>query len=226
MEDIEHGGRGARGAAQGDDLCRRQRQLHRERDAHDPDRTSRTTTSSFIEEPCDFTDPRGRRRWRRFLPVALLGDQCCELLDAVNALIRRELRRRGEREAAPHRHHRIAQDHRAVRGGRHSGRDRHRFREPHRRAGAHAPARGDPEPRAVADRDAFLRQARRRRLRRRVQLRRTAASRRPTRPASARARPQDRTSRSESHAEFVTASATFMPSELGRQRDRRHDAYR
>ena len=121
-----------------------------------------------------------------FLPVALLGDQTCESLEAVNALIRAnavgavsvKLRRTGLTELL-----KIIALCEAAGIPVVIGTD---SREPHRRAGAHASARGDPLPRAVADRDAFLRQARRRRLRRRVPLRRRHASRRPTRRASAR----------------------------------------
>ena len=38
----------------------------------------------FIEEPCDFIDPTRQRAMAAALPVALLGDQCCESLAEVN----------------------------------------------------------------------------------------------------------------------------------------------
>jgi len=38
----------------------------------------------FIEEPCDFLDPARQVAMAVALPVALLGDQCCESLAAVN----------------------------------------------------------------------------------------------------------------------------------------------
>ena len=37
---------------------------------------------AFMEEPCDFTDISRQAAMAAFLPVALLGDQCCESLDA------------------------------------------------------------------------------------------------------------------------------------------------
>jgi L-alanine-DL-glutamate epimerase-like enolase superfamily enzyme len=43
---------------------------------------------SFMEEPCDFTDISRQAAMAAFLPVALLGDQCCESLAQVNAHIR------------------------------------------------------------------------------------------------------------------------------------------
>ena len=43
---------------------------------------------SFIEEPCDFPDPLRQAAMAKDLPVALLGDQTCESLAAVNTLIR------------------------------------------------------------------------------------------------------------------------------------------
>jgi L-alanine-DL-glutamate epimerase-like enolase superfamily enzyme len=43
---------------------------------------------SFIEEPCDFTDPTRQADMAKELPIALLGDQCCESLTAVNTLIK------------------------------------------------------------------------------------------------------------------------------------------
>jgi L-alanine-DL-glutamate epimerase-like enolase superfamily enzyme len=43
---------------------------------------------SFIEEPCDCADAGRQAALAAALPVALLGDQCCESLEAVNALVR------------------------------------------------------------------------------------------------------------------------------------------
>jgi L-alanine-DL-glutamate epimerase-like enolase superfamily enzyme len=43
---------------------------------------------AFIEEPCSFADPSRQAALAAALPVALLGDQCCESLAAVNALLR------------------------------------------------------------------------------------------------------------------------------------------
>jgi L-alanine-DL-glutamate epimerase-like enolase superfamily enzyme len=43
---------------------------------------------SFIEEPCTCVDPMRQAALAASLPVALLGDQCCESLAEVNALIR------------------------------------------------------------------------------------------------------------------------------------------
>ena len=43
---------------------------------------------SFIEEPCDFADPMRQAAMAAALPVALLGDQCCTSLAAVNMLLR------------------------------------------------------------------------------------------------------------------------------------------
>jgi L-alanine-DL-glutamate epimerase-like enolase superfamily enzyme len=43
---------------------------------------------SFIEEPCDFPDPLRQAAMAKDLPIALLGDQTCESLAAVNTLIR------------------------------------------------------------------------------------------------------------------------------------------
>jgi L-alanine-DL-glutamate epimerase-like enolase superfamily enzyme len=43
---------------------------------------------SFIEEPCTFTDPLRQAEMAAALPVALLGDQCCEGIDAVNTMLR------------------------------------------------------------------------------------------------------------------------------------------
>ncbi|MGH6768799.1 MAG: mandelate racemase/muconate lactonizing enzyme family protein [Xanthobacteraceae bacterium] len=43
---------------------------------------------SFIEEPCIFADPLRQAAMVSALPVALLGDQCCEGLDAVNTMLR------------------------------------------------------------------------------------------------------------------------------------------
>jgi L-alanine-DL-glutamate epimerase-like enolase superfamily enzyme len=43
---------------------------------------------SFIEEPCDFSDIGRQAAMAAFLPVALLGDQCCESLTQVYAHIR------------------------------------------------------------------------------------------------------------------------------------------
>ena len=42
---------------------------------------------SFMEEPCDFTDINRQAAMAAFLPVALLGDQCCESLGQVHAHI-------------------------------------------------------------------------------------------------------------------------------------------
>ena len=42
----------------------------------------------FIEEPCDFVDPARQAAMAAALPVALLGDQCCESLAAVNTHLR------------------------------------------------------------------------------------------------------------------------------------------
>ena len=38
----------------------------------------------FIEEPCDFVDPTRQADMARALPIAMLGDQCCESLAEVN----------------------------------------------------------------------------------------------------------------------------------------------
>jgi L-Ala-D/L-Glu epimerase / N-acetyl-D-glutamate racemase len=43
---------------------------------------------AFIEEPCKFVDNTRMAGLAAFLPIALLGDQSCESLAAVNALIR------------------------------------------------------------------------------------------------------------------------------------------
>jgi L-Ala-D/L-Glu epimerase len=43
---------------------------------------------AFIEEPCTFADPSRQAALAAALPVALLGDQCCESLAAVHALLR------------------------------------------------------------------------------------------------------------------------------------------
>jgi L-Ala-D/L-Glu epimerase len=43
---------------------------------------------SFIEEPCAFTDSARQAAMATFLPVALLGDQCCQSLTQVHAHIR------------------------------------------------------------------------------------------------------------------------------------------
>jgi muconate cycloisomerase len=43
---------------------------------------------SFIEEPCTYADPGRLAALAAALPVAILGDQCCESLTAVNALVR------------------------------------------------------------------------------------------------------------------------------------------
>jgi L-alanine-DL-glutamate epimerase-like enolase superfamily enzyme len=43
---------------------------------------------SFIEEPCDFSDISRQAAMAAFLPVALLGDQCCGSLAQVHAHIR------------------------------------------------------------------------------------------------------------------------------------------
>lgn len=43
---------------------------------------------SFIEEPCTFVDPLRQADMAAALPVALLGDQCCESIEAVHTLLR------------------------------------------------------------------------------------------------------------------------------------------
>jgi L-alanine-DL-glutamate epimerase-like enolase superfamily enzyme len=43
---------------------------------------------SFMEEPCEFPDISRQAAMAAFLPVALLGDQCCEALAQVHAHIR------------------------------------------------------------------------------------------------------------------------------------------
>jgi L-Ala-D/L-Glu epimerase / N-acetyl-D-glutamate racemase len=43
---------------------------------------------SFMEEPCEFTDINRQAAMAAFLPVALLGDQCCESLAQVHSHIR------------------------------------------------------------------------------------------------------------------------------------------
>jgi L-Ala-D/L-Glu epimerase len=43
---------------------------------------------AFMEEPCKFTDIGRQAAMAAFLPVALLGDQCCEQLTQVHAHIR------------------------------------------------------------------------------------------------------------------------------------------
>jgi len=43
---------------------------------------------SFMEEPCEFTDIGRQAAMAAFLPVALLGDQCCESLAQVHSHIR------------------------------------------------------------------------------------------------------------------------------------------
>jgi len=43
---------------------------------------------AFIEEPCKFTDITRQAAMAAFLPVALLGDQCCQTLAQVHAHIR------------------------------------------------------------------------------------------------------------------------------------------
>ncbi|MEA2938690.1 MAG: L-Ala-D/L-Glu epimerase [Alphaproteobacteria bacterium] len=43
---------------------------------------------SFIEEPCDFADIHRQAAMAAFLPIALLGDQCCESLAQVHAHVR------------------------------------------------------------------------------------------------------------------------------------------
>jgi L-alanine-DL-glutamate epimerase-like enolase superfamily enzyme len=43
---------------------------------------------AFIEEPCSLPDPARQAALAAALPVALLGDQCCETLAAVNTLLR------------------------------------------------------------------------------------------------------------------------------------------
>jgi L-alanine-DL-glutamate epimerase-like enolase superfamily enzyme len=43
---------------------------------------------SFIEEPCNFADPSRQAILANQLPVALLGDQCAQSIDAVQTLLR------------------------------------------------------------------------------------------------------------------------------------------
>jgi L-alanine-DL-glutamate epimerase-like enolase superfamily enzyme len=43
---------------------------------------------SFIEEPCTFADPLRQAAMVAALPAALLGDQCCESVDAVDTMLR------------------------------------------------------------------------------------------------------------------------------------------
>jgi L-Ala-D/L-Glu epimerase / N-acetyl-D-glutamate racemase len=43
---------------------------------------------SFIEEPCTFADPMRQAAMAAALPTALLGDQCCDGLDAVSLMLR------------------------------------------------------------------------------------------------------------------------------------------
>jgi L-Ala-D/L-Glu epimerase / N-acetyl-D-glutamate racemase len=43
---------------------------------------------SFMEEPCDFADISRQAAMAAFLPVALLGDQCCQSLAEVHAHLR------------------------------------------------------------------------------------------------------------------------------------------
>jgi L-alanine-DL-glutamate epimerase-like enolase superfamily enzyme len=43
---------------------------------------------SFMEEPCKFVDITRQAAMAAFLPVALLGDQCCQSLEEVNAHVR------------------------------------------------------------------------------------------------------------------------------------------
>ncbi len=43
---------------------------------------------AFIEEPCNFADPARQAAMAAVLPIALLGDQCCESLAAVNMHLR------------------------------------------------------------------------------------------------------------------------------------------
>jgi len=43
---------------------------------------------SFVEEPCRFVDITRQAAMAAFLPVALLGDQCCQSLEEVNAHVR------------------------------------------------------------------------------------------------------------------------------------------
>jgi L-alanine-DL-glutamate epimerase-like enolase superfamily enzyme len=45
---------------------------------------------ALIEDPCDFTDPLRQAAMARALPIALLGDNPCQSLEAVNTLIRLE----------------------------------------------------------------------------------------------------------------------------------------
>jgi L-alanine-DL-glutamate epimerase-like enolase superfamily enzyme len=42
---------------------------------------------SFMEEPCDFTDPVRQAALTAVLPMAVLGDQCCDSLGAANMLL-------------------------------------------------------------------------------------------------------------------------------------------
>jgi L-alanine-DL-glutamate epimerase-like enolase superfamily enzyme len=43
---------------------------------------------AFIEDPCEFPDPARQATMAADLPVALLGDQCCESLAEINTLVR------------------------------------------------------------------------------------------------------------------------------------------
>jgi L-alanine-DL-glutamate epimerase-like enolase superfamily enzyme len=43
---------------------------------------------AFIEEPCTFVDPACQARLAAAMPIALLGDQCCDTLAAVNLHVR------------------------------------------------------------------------------------------------------------------------------------------
>jgi L-Ala-D/L-Glu epimerase len=43
---------------------------------------------AFIEEPCDFVDPMRQAGLAAAMPIALLGDQCCGTLAAVNLHVR------------------------------------------------------------------------------------------------------------------------------------------
>ncbi len=43
---------------------------------------------AFIEEPCTFVDPARQARLAAAMPIALLGDQCCDTLATVNLHVR------------------------------------------------------------------------------------------------------------------------------------------
>ena len=82
----------------------------------------------FIEDPCRSADLARMAMLAQALPIAILGDLTCNSLARGAGASCRARGRRHQREAAADRHHGVAQDHRALRGGRHSGGDRDRFR--------------------------------------------------------------------------------------------------